>query len=207
MINSSSITNALVILVVVVIVFGIFFGALLNNTDIANPYRGKAEAAQINAETEWQNELREMDRQYLEAERAAEAEAETARLEEAIRVEREQNNQELAKRAKWDETITSAALFFGKTIAITFCAAMAYILVRLANLVFARLASSAGNSTAPQSQTNHQTWQPLRRPSRNGESVQQLSLAHKSDGSKPRHGENGSHLSQRIAHQKKNGRS
>lgn len=110
----NSLSKATVVMILVFVFLAIFTGFALANTDLVKPHTGPAEAEGIRIENAYQQALHTIDIEtrakiaaaQSDAEVArinAEKEAALARLEEALRVDRERNNQQLANEAAWDK--------------------------------------------------------------------------------------------------------
>lgn len=93
---NTSITGAVVVLVVLMLIAGAVLGLALSDTDVFNPYNGRAEANRMNVEAEYEAQVQTADLEYYRTERAAQAAAVVEQYRQEVEFRRRQQEQELA---------------------------------------------------------------------------------------------------------------
>jgi hypothetical protein len=95
---NTSITGAAVVLVLVMLIAGSILGLALANADVMNPHTGRAQARQIEQETDIQVQRAAIDLEYYQRELEAEAQAREEQRRQEAEFRRQQQEQELAYR-------------------------------------------------------------------------------------------------------------
>ncbi len=108
MLVNNSITGALVLLVVVMLVIGVFAGLAISDSDLVNPYRNQAEAERIRQEAAIQAQRDAIDLQTYQREQELRLQA----LEQ-------QRADEQAYRQAWQEAKLHLLRMAGTTVMIT----------------------------------------------------------------------------------------
>lgn len=93
---NTSITGAVVVLVVLMLIAGAVLGLALSGTDVFNPYIGRAEANIMSMEAEYEAQVRTADLEYYRAERSAQTAAVVEQYRQEVEFGRRQQEQELA---------------------------------------------------------------------------------------------------------------
>jgi hypothetical protein len=116
---------------IIVVVSLVGAGAALGNsdTDLVNPQHASADADRIRADTTWQQQLNQMEYPYLAQERAAQSEAEVARLaaennaylaqlQENLRLQKEQHDRQLALQEALNWAIVAIVTVLGVGVSL-----------------------------------------------------------------------------------------
>lgn len=157
----NSVSRALVVLILVLMLFGVFTGAVLADAEILKPYTGR----RMDAETKQLTKQRDIELEAqakiaaaqadAEAEIAlakseeevrlvrAETEAEIAQIQEELRVQIERNNQQLAIEAQWANTQMNVVRYLALGLSLALSVGVAYVLCRLAHLIPVRAPTPA----------------------------------------------------------------
>lgn len=150
--NLNVITKSFVVLIVIVMIAGGVIGGLMKDTDLVNFFRGKAEADQIQADTQKDIEQWEIEKPYYQKEREAESariiaeiNAEIAILDAKTQAEVDriigtainQNMEDalkIEKESMWAGVMTSLVTYFGIGVCVIGC----YVTVKVVNRNFHR---------------------------------------------------------------------